>query len=249
MTVLTAFPTVFVATVIEMVEALTVVLAVGIARGCGATGIGVLVGLAALLLFVAVLGPAISAIPTTPVRILAGLVSLTIGLHWLRKAILRASGYHPLRDERAAFRRHTERARSDGGPNVAGLDRYALAASSKAVLLEGLEVVVIVVGFGGARHAFGIVAVAAICALIVVVAAAVAVRGPLARVPENTMKFVAGWALVGIGLYWAGDGGGVRWPGSELALLGLITLVGISSRVLVGHLRRGPIAAARRIRA
>jgi uncharacterized membrane protein len=212
----------FLASAVEMVEALTIVLGVGIVRGWRSTLIGVGAALIVLAALVAALGPALSVVPIETLRLIVGALLLAFGLQWLRKAILRSSGYTPLHDEDAAFRRHREEAAKAGRDERAGLDWYSFTVAFKGVLLEGLEVVFIVLTFGANQHNVPLAAAGAVAAAAVVAAVGVAVRAPLSRVPENTLKFVVGVLLTAFGIFWGAEGAGARWPGSDLALIAVI---------------------------
>jgi uncharacterized membrane protein len=232
------FLTVFLACAVEAVEATTVVLAMGTARDWRSALSGVAAGLLLLAAAVAVLGPAISAVPLDDLRLLVGGVLLIFGLQWLRKAVLRASGHKALHDEDALFRQELAAAQSAaGGRRGLVPDRYGFTVSFKSVLLEGLEVVFIVVTFGANAHDVPVAAVAALIAVLVVAGAGIAVRAPLSRVPENTMKFVVGVLLCAFGTFWGAEGAGVSWPGSDLAILVLVLLYGCVALVLVAALR------------
>ena len=228
----------FLASAVEMVEALTIVLGVGIVRGWRSTLIGAGAAAVVLAILVAILGPALSVIPINALRVVVGALLLVFGLQWLRKAILRASGYKALHDEDEAFRSEREQAAVAGDETKAGLDWYAFTVSFKGVLLEGLEVVFIVIAFGSAQGQLGLAALGAAVAVVVVIAAGVIARGPLSRVPENAIKFGVGLLLTSFGCFWAAEGVGVDWPGDELSLLGVIALFGATSFVLVRALRR-----------
>jgi uncharacterized membrane protein len=231
------FLTTFFASAVEAVEALTIVLAVGVVRGWRSTLIGV--GAAAIVLaaIVAVLGPALKLIPIDTLRFVVGALLLAFGLQWLRKAILRASGYKPLHDEGAAFAREQREAGAAAPSSGSGIDWYSFTVSFKGVLLEGLEVTFIVVTFGSTQGRLGLAAAAAAVAVVVVVAVGLAVRGPLERVPENNLKFAVGALLTSFGIFWAGEGAGVDWPGSDLAILGLVAFLGAVSFVLTRRLQ------------
>src|SRR6266550_713007 len=228
----------FLASAVEMVEALTIVLGVGIVRGWRSTLIGVGAALIVLAALVAALGPALSVVPIETLRLIVGALLLAFGLQWLRKAILRSSGYTPLHDEDAAFRRHREEAAK------AGLDWYSFTVAFKGVLLEGLEVVFIVISFGSAQNKIGLAAAGAAAAFVLVVGAGVLARGPLEQVPENTIKYAVGLLLTSFGCFWGAEGAGVDWPGDELSLLGVIAFIGASSFMLVRVLRRRRVAPA-----
>jgi len=210
---------VFLACAVESVEALTIVLAAGTTRDWRSALTGVVGGIVVLAVIVAALGPAVTAIPLDALRVVVGGLLLVFGLQWLRKAVLRASGLKDLHDEDAIFRREVAAASAAGARSrFAVPDWYAFTLSFKGVLLEGLEVVFIVLTFGANQHAIGPAVLAALAAVLVVVAAGVAIRGPLARVPENTMKFAVGVMLTSFGVFWGAEGAGARWPGSDAAI-------------------------------
>jgi len=232
------FLTTFVASAVEAVEALTIVLAVGVVRGWRSTLYGV--GAAAIVLaaIVAALGPALRLIPIETLRFVVGALLLAFGLQWLRKAILRASGYKPLHDEGAAFAREREQADAAGHVERMGMDWYSFTVAFKGVLLEGLEVAFIVISFGTAQGKVGLAAGAAAAAAVVVVAVGLVVRGPLERVPENSLKFVVGVLLTSFGIFWGGEGAGVNWPCSDLAIFGIVAFLAVVSFALTRVLRR-----------
>jgi uncharacterized membrane protein len=210
----------------------------GTARHWRSALIGVAAGLLLLAGIVAVLGPAISAVPLDDLRLLVGGVLLIFGLQWLRKAVLRASGHKALHDEDALFRRELAAAQS-ASARRRGLvvDWYGFTVSFKSVVLEGLEVVFIVVTFGASAHDVPVAVVAALIAVLVVILAGIAVRAPLSRVPENTMKFVVGVLLCAFGTFWGAEGAGATWPGSDAAILALVLLYGGVAMLLAAALR------------
>jgi uncharacterized membrane protein len=231
---------VFLACVVEGVEALTIVLAVGTTRGWRSTWYGVGGGLFTLAAIVAALGPALTSIPLNALRLVVGALLLIFGLQWLRKAILRGSGFKPLHDESAIFARQTEAARTASAvsPNRAISDWYSFTIAFKGVLLEGLEVAFIVLTFGANQGSIPLAIVGAVAAVLLVVGAGIAVRQPLARVPENTLKFIVGVMLTSFGTFWGAEGAGVDWPGNDAALLGVIAVMGLTAVSLVVRLRR-----------
>ena len=233
----------FLACAVEMVEALTIVLGVGVVRGWRSTLIGAGAAGVVLAVIVAALGPALGSIPIKPLRLVVGALLLAFGLQWLRKAVLRSSGYKDLHDEDEAFRAERAQAAAAGDEQRAGLDWYSFTVAFKGVLLEGLEVVFIVIAFGSAQGHLGLAAAGAAAAFVVVVTAGVVVQGPLSRVPENTIKFVVGVMLTSFGCFWGAEGAGVDWPGDELALLGVIAFFSVVSILLVRALRRRRAAA------
>ena len=232
----------FLASAVEAVEALTIVLGVGMVRGWRSTLIGVGTALLVLAALIAVLGPALGRIPINGLRLVVGGLLLVFGLQWLRKAILRATGYKALHDEDEAFREERERAAAAGADERGGLDWYSFTVAFKGVLLEGLEVVFIVIAFGAAQGRFDVAIAAAAAAVVVVAVVGVLVRKPLERVPENTIKYTVGVMLTSFGCFWAAEGAGVSWPGDELSLLGVIAFVWALSYVLVRMLRRQRLA-------
>src|SRR5512133_1821677 len=234
----------FLASAVEMVEAVTIVLGVGVVRGWRSPLIGAGVATIVLAALVAALGPALRVVPIETLRLVVGALLLAFGLQWLRKAILRSSGHVGLRDEDEAFRRHRDEAATAGSEQRAGLDWYSFTVAFKGVLLEGLEVVFIVIAFGSAQGHFGLAVGGAAAALVVVLAAGVLARGPLSRVPENTIKFAVGLLLTTFGTFWAAEGAGVDWPGDELSLLAVVAFVGALSFGLVRSLRRQRLSAA-----
>ena len=238
------FLAVFLACAVEGVEATTIVLAAGTARDWRSAGVGVAAALVALGVIVAVLGPAVSAVPLTALRLVVGGLLLVFGLQWLRKAVLRASGFKARHDETEIYRRQLAGAGAVQGPagGVSGgrlrVDGYGFTLAFKGVLLEGLEVVFIVLTFGANQHDVGLAALAAGVAVLVVVLAGVAVHAPLARVPENTMKFAVGVMLSAFGTFWGAEGAGAHWPGGDASLLGLVPATLLIALALVALVRR-----------
>ncbi len=233
------FIAVFLACVVEAVEATTIVLAAGTARDWRSAGIGTATALAVLAIIVAALGPAVSAIPLRGLRVVVGALLLVFGLQWLRKAILRASGHKALHDEGKLFAEHISEAAAQQRRRVMmAPDAYGFTLAFKGVLLEGLEVVFIVLTFGANDKNVGLAAIAAGCAVAGVAAAGFAVRAPLARVPENTMKFAVGIMLTSFGVFWGGEGAGANWPGSDAALLVIIPAIALLGIGLTALLRR-----------
>lgn len=233
------FLAVFLACAVEAVEATTIVLAVGMTRDWRSALSGVVSALVVLGVVVAALGPAVAAIPLGALRMVVGGLLLVFGLQWLRKAVLRASGYKALHDEEAIFRAELDAAQLAERRERGGIaDWYSFTVAFKGTLLEGLEVAFIVLTFGANQHNIGLAAVAAGVAVAVVVAVGVVVRGPLARVPENALKFVVGVMLTSFGIFWGAEGAGAHWPGNDAALLVLVPAVAAFGLVLVALLRR-----------
>jgi uncharacterized membrane protein len=246
----TALPlvlTVFVACAVEAVEALTIVLASGLTREWRSTFQGMTAALVALAAIVAALGPTITLLPLTALRLVVGALLAIFGLQWLRKAILRAAGYKALHDEASAYLREVAAAKAAPVSGRRGIrDWYAFTLSFKGVLLEGLEVVFIVITFGANQRNLGAAVVGAAIAVAAVALTGIAVRAPLAKVPENAMKFAVGIMLTSFGTFWGAEGAGVSWPGNDAALLVLVPVVALVSlgyAVLLRRQRPGSAAA------
>lgn len=228
---------VFVACAVEGVEAVTIVLAAGITRGWRSAWTGVGAALLTLAAVVAVLGPTLTALPINVLRLVVGGLLLIFGLQWLRKAILRASGYRDLHDEDAVFAAEVAALRA-AGTEPSRIDPFGFTVSFKAVFLEGLEVAFIVVTFGANQHDVPLAAIAAGAAIVGVVVLGAAAHAPLSRIPENTLKYGVGVMLTSFGTFWGVEGAGAHWPGSDAAILALIAFTLGSSLLLVAVLRR-----------
>src|SRR5262249_43837055 len=237
--------TVFLACAVEAVEALTIVLAAGLTRGWRSTMQGMTAALVVLACAVAVAGPALTLIPLGALRLVVGALLAVFGLQWLRKAILRASGHRGPHDEAAIYARQVGAAKAaarEGRRWVS--DWYAFTLSFKGVLLEGLEVVFIAITFGDNQQNLGLAALAAVAAVIVVAAVGVAVRAPLSRVPENSLKFAVGVMLTSFGVFWGAEGAGASWPGGDAALLVIVPATLLASLGYTALLRRARAARA-----
>ena len=233
----------FLASLVECVEALTVVLAVGSVRGWRSALAGAGAALVVLTALVAVLGPELRRIPLHAVRLVVGTMVLLFGLRWLRKAILRAAGRIPLHDEAAAFAKSTAAMRSGVGGGTDALDRVAMAAAFNITMLEGTEIVFLVIAFGAGGTGLLLPAsMGAVAALLVVVGLGVALHRPLARVPENTLKFVVGVLLSGFGTFWVGEGAGFAWPGGDAAILVLVVAYLAIAAALIPMCRTDAVA-------
>jgi uncharacterized membrane protein len=243
-----------VATIVEMVEALTIVMAMGMTRSWRSTLVGVGAALVALAAFTAAAGYALASwLPEAALQIVIGTLLLIFGLQWLRKAILRSSGRKALHDEAEIYEREVEEARRAGSTG-AGLDWFSFVVSFKGVFLEGVEVVFIVITFGLSADNMPVAITTAVIGVVVVTIVGIAVRGPLARVPENQLKYAVGLLLATFGTYWAAEGlgvvtddhGSLDWPGGDLALLVILAVWLVLSRLLVQRLRgqHDPTSAA-----
>jgi uncharacterized membrane protein len=233
----------FLGSLVEAVEALTIVLAVATVRSWRPAGLGALAGLVLLALIVLVLGPLIGRIPLQALQLVIGILLLLFGMRWLRKAILRAAGLIPLHDETTAFAAETSELREQAGRNEARLDWLAGLASFKAVVLEGLEVVFIVIAVGAGRGQLIPASLGALAACTIVAAAGLVLHRPLARVPENTLKFAVGVMLSAFGVFWTGEGLGVPWPGEDLAIVAFaaLFLVTALAGVALAHRRNAEV--------
>ena len=233
------FAAVFLACAVEAVEATTIVLAAGTARDWRSTWFGVVAGLLVLAVIVAALGPGVTAIPLHYLRLIVGGLLMVFGLQWLRKAVLRASGYKALHDETELYAEHLAAARSAEIERRGFVDDwYAFTLSFKGVVLEGLEVAFITLTFGSNQHDIPLAALAAVLAVVVVAGAGFAVRAPLARVPENTLKFIVGVMLTSFGMFWGAEGAGAHWPGNDAALLVMVPGVAAYALAFAGVLKR-----------
>jgi uncharacterized membrane protein len=240
MTLSVAFPAVsaaFLGALVEAVEAVTIVLAVATVRGWRAAGTGALAGLVALALLVLTLGPLLQRVPLPLFQFVIGVLLLLFGMRWLRKAVLRAVGIIPLHDEQLIFEREAALL-GDSAHRPARLDRLAALASFKAVLLEGLEVVFIVLAVGAGHGLLVAASLGAMAACSLVAAIGWVARRPLARVPENTMKFAVGILLSAFGVFWTGEGLGVPWPGADFAILGIAALFLLVALAIIELVRR-----------
>ena len=227
----------FLASAVEMIEALTIVLAAGLARGWRSSLAGVAAAGLALAVIVAVLGPALTVVPLDTLRLIVGAFLLVFGLQWLRKAILRASGLKALHDEDAIYSRKLADAESAPHTEHAGIDAYGFTLSFKGVLLEGLEVAFIVLTFGSTQGSIPLAAAGAAAAVLLVAGIGIAVRAPLARVPENAMKFAVGVMLTTFGIFWSAEGAGAHWPGGDAFLPVVLAFVCLASFAFVRILR------------
>ena len=216
----------------------------GVTRGWRSALAGTLTALLALAVIVAALGPALTVIPIEVLRLVVGSLLLVFGLQWLRKAILRASGWRAVRNEDSVYEREAAAGRAAGHEERAGVDWYGFTVSFKGVLLEGLEVAFIVLTFGSTQGSIPLAVVGAVAAVVLVVVAGIVVRGPLSRVPENTLAFAVGVMLTTFGTFWGAEGAGVDWPGGDAALPVVLAFVLVMSLGYVGALRRRRLAPA-----
>lgn len=234
----------FLGSLVEFVEALTIVLAVGIVRGWRSALAGVAAGCLLLVLVVVLAGPLLAHIRIEILRLAVGTLLLLFGMRWLRKAILRGAGVIPLHDESASFASETARLRAAGPTGSVLLDPIAVLTTFKAVVLEGLEVVFIVVAVGATGNALIQASSGAAIAGLLVVALGVALHRPLTRIPENSLKFAVGILLSAFGIFWVGEGFGFSWPGKDLFILAIIAAL-LTTAFLAARLARRRIAVVR----
>jgi uncharacterized membrane protein len=216
------------------------VLAVATVRGWRPAGLGALAGLLVLAFVVVALGPLLDRLPLSVLQLAIGILLLLFGMRWLRKAILRMAGVIPLHDEATTFTAETADLREQARRNEVRLDWLAALASFKAVLLEGLEVVFIVIALSAGRGMLIPASAGAVAACLLVTGVGIVVHRPLARVPENALKFAVGVMLSVFGVFWTGEGLGVAWPGADLAIVGFAVLflaVGLMSAAFLRHPR------------
>ena len=220
---------VFLASAVESVEALTIIVAAGVSRGWRSALEGAATALGVLVVLVGALGPAlVYLVPIDVLRAVVGTLLLVFGLQWLRKAVLRAVGLKAKHDEDAIFRKQVDALSTNGdgdgdaGPARPQRDATGFVVAFKGTFLEGLEVAIIVLGLGGGDHQLGLASAAAGAAVLVIAGIGLVVARQLAGVPENAMKTAVGLMLVSFGTFWTGEGLGVRWPGSDLAIVVLV---------------------------
>lgn len=231
------FVAAFLASLVEFVEALTIVLAVGATRGWRPALLGAAAGAALLVLLVLLLGPALEIIPIAVLQLVVGTLLLLFGMRWLRKAMLRSGGVIALHDEALIYDNQTRQLRVAGAVAVAGVDVIGFITTFKAVILEGLEVVFIVIAVGVGGGMLLPASLGAAAALILVVALGLVVHRPLARVPENALKFTVGILITTFGMFWIGEGLGLAWPGDEWSLPWLVLVLLVVSLITVRRLR------------
>jgi uncharacterized membrane protein len=240
-----AIGTAFLASLVEAVEAFTIVLAVSTIQGWRPALLGTSAGLGLLALLVLALGPVLDHVPVQLLQLIIGILLLLFGLRWLRKAILRAAGVIALHDEEMAFAKETALLSAKAEHRTHRLDWFAGIVALKAIVLEGLEVVFIVIAVGAGRDLLIPASLGAFAACMLVLLIGFIVHRPLSRVPENTLKFGVGVMLSAFGINWTGEGLGVSWPGHDLAILGFVLLFSLVGIGMVTFVRRWPVEARR----
>jgi len=235
----------FVASLVEVVEAFTIVLAIGTLRGWRPAALGTSAALGLLGLLIVALGPLLDRVPLHLLQLVIGVLLLLFGMGWLRKAVLRSAGVIPLHDENVAFAAETEHLAEAARRKRTSLDWIAGLAAFKAVLLEGLEVVFIVIAVGAGRGLLWPASIGALAACVAVLIVGAVVHRPLSRVPENTLKFGVGVMLSAFGVFWTGEGLGVEWPGQDLLLFGFAALFFVTGLATATLVRRPSMEASR----
>ncbi|HKC18321.1 MAG TPA: hypothetical protein VKE27_01690 [Candidatus Dormibacteraeota bacterium] len=227
------FGAAFFGSAVEATEALTIVLAIGLTRGWREPLLGTVAALVALAALVILFGQLIvTRVPDSALKLLVGTLLLLFGLNWLHKAVLRSAGAIAKRDEERAYQQAVSQLRETR------TDWVGFVLALKGVFLEGLEVVFIVIGVGGTGRGLPTAIAAALVAAALVAAVGVVVRRPLARVPENTLKYGVGVILTSLGTFWAAEGMGAVWPGDFLSIIALVVVYYVASRIAVQLIRR-----------
>jgi len=213
------FSAAFLAAVVEVVEAFTIVLAVGTFSGWRPALLGTGTGLAVLAGLILALGPLLGQVPIHALQLVVGVLLLLFGMRWLRKAVLRAAGIIPLHDEQAAFAAERAHLQGEALRRKTNFEWIAGITAFKAVVLEGIEVVFVVIAVGAGRGHLGAASLGALAACALVLALGLLILKPLSRVPENTLKFGVGVMLAAFGVFWTGEGLGITWPGADVAIV------------------------------
>lgn len=226
----------FLASIVEVVEAFTIILAVGVLRGWRPALYGAFAALAVLAVIILVLGPLLDRVPLHALQLVIGVLLLLFGMGWLRKAILRAARIIPLHDETLAFEKEQANLSQVTGRHRTSLDWLAGLTAFKGMLLEGLEVVFIVIAVGSGRGLTWAASLGALAACVLVLLVGFIVHKPLSRVPENTLKFAVATMLSSFGVFWTGEGLGVHWPGGDLMLFAFASLFLLTGLVLAASL-------------
>jgi Ca2+/H+ antiporter, TMEM165/GDT1 family len=232
-----AIASAFLASLVEVVEAFTIVLAVGTLRGWRPAAMGTIIALIVLALTVAIFGPLLEFIPIHALQLSIGVLLLLFGMGWLRKAILRLAGIIPLHDEDLIFAKESKLLEDEIRKKQTSQQWIAGITAFKAVLLEGLEVVFIVIAVSAGRGLIWPASMGALAACAVVLAIGVIVHKPLSRVPENSLKFAVGVMLSSFGVFWTGEGLGIEWPGADLILVVFAAVFLAVSLLTASHLR------------
>jgi len=235
--------TVMAASAVEAVEALTIILASGITHGWRSTWEGAIVAFFALAAVVGVLGTTIiHHVDIDVLRVIVGTLLLIFGMQWITKAILRSSGFKAPHDEAKIYEKEVEELKKEKHIRHGKRDSIAFVVSFKGVFLEGMEVVMIVITFGLSNgndySQLKYAVLGAVIAIAVIAVIGAAVAKPLSKVPENTLKLGVGIILVSFGMFWMGEGAGVKWPMSDVFILILAAIIAATTFGLIGYFKR-----------
>jgi uncharacterized membrane protein len=230
----------FLASTVEVVEAFTIVLVVATLRGWRPAALGTAAALAVLGAIVLILGPLLDRVPLNILQLVIGVLLLLFGIGWLRKAALRAAGVIALHDEDGIFAKESAHLTEEVMRHKTSRDWIAGIVAFKAILLEGLEVVFIVIAVGAGKGLLVPASLGALAACVLVLAAGAFLHRPLSRVPENSLKFGVGVMLSAFGVFWTGEGLGVEWPGHDLALFAFAALF-LGTGLLAAWMARRPM--------
>ena len=227
----------FLGTGVEFVEALTIVMAVGVIRGFRSSLLGAFsAALILCLLIVGIGAPLVKIIQLGYVQLIVGLMMLLFGIRWLRKAILRYAGLKSVHSEAESYKKEIDRQKKAGAV-AAGIDRFAFVTSFSGTFVEGLEAIFIVITFGLSAKAMSSAVLGAALATLVVIVAGVLLRSPLTKIPENTMKFIVGVMLTSFGAFWLGESFGVRWPQSDVSIFYMVVTLLVFSWIIIIRLK------------
>jgi len=237
------FGSAFLASAVEMVEAMTIILAVGVTRGWRSAILGIIAASVALVVIVGILGASlVNLVPIDALRVVVGVLLLIFGLQWLRKAVLRAAGLKAKHNEAAIFEEEVSEL-SGVSPSGEGIDWQGFVVSFKGVFLEGLEVAFIVITFGANSGRLDIATAGAVAAFVAVCSVGVVVHAPLTRVPENAIKFTVGLMLTSFGTFWGGEGVGIEWTLKEPTIFLLVGFYWLLAAALIALLKPRPQVA------
>ena len=233
------FSAAFLGSAVEATEALTIVLAVGLTRGWRAPLLGTVAALVSLAVLVILFGQLIvTRVPDSALKLVVGTLLLLFGIRWLHRAVLRSAGVAAKHDEDRAYQQTVAQLQGEAEKT----DWVGFILALKGVFLEGLEVVFIVIGVGGTGHGLPVAVAGGLAAAVVVAATGVVIRKPLARVPENTLKYGVGVILTSLGTFWAAEGMGASWPGDFVSIGGLVIIYFLASRLAITLIRRPALA-------
>jgi uncharacterized membrane protein len=234
----------FLASAVEMVEAMTIILAVGITRGWKSAFAGIIAASLALTVIVGALGASlIEYVPLGVLQVTVGILLLIFGMQWLRKAIQRASGLRSMHDEDQIFANNVKGLALTGPFSDSAIDWTGFVVSFKGVFLEGLEVAFIVITFGANSGRVDLAALGAVAAFVIVGGTGAIIHRPLSKVPENAIKHSVGVLLMSFGTFWGAEGVGLSWDLDAAAVLVIALTYWAASLVMIEMLKRGATKA------